>query len=208
MEQNEGYLKTQWPKIREKLLNGQYRRKAVRRVEISKPGGRDAGIGNTNGGGPADPANHFACPAANDRLTFSEFSFGFRPGQSAHDAVRKAQSYVQEGYQIVVDIDLEKFFDRLNHDILMGRLAKRISDKRDLRVMRRYLQAGIMENGVVMKGREGMPEGSPLPRSWRTSSWMTWTRNWKEEDTDLRAMPTTATSTSEANVQGNGFFTH
>jgi len=162
IEQTAEYLKTQWPRIREELLIGTYRPQAVRRVEIPKPGGgvRELGI-----------------PTVVDRLiqqslvqvlqpvidpTFSEFSYGFRPGRSAHEAVEQARQYVQDGYQIVVDIDLEKFFDRVNHDILMDRLAKKIPDKGILRLIRRYLQAGIMANGVVMERSEGTPQGSPL----------------------------------------------
>ena len=162
IEETAESLKTQWPKIREELSNGTYRPQAVRRVEIPKPGGgvRELGI-----------------PTVVDRLiqqallqvlqplidpTFSEFSYGFRPGRSAHDAVRQAQHYVQEGFQIVVDVDLEKFFDRVNHDILMDRLAKRIADKRILRLIRRYLQAGIMGHGVVEERSEGTPQGGPL----------------------------------------------
>ena len=94
--------------------------------------------------------------------TFSEFSFGFRPGRNAHGAVRTAKQYVQDGYQIVVDVDLEKFFDRVNHDILMDRLAKRIADKRILQLIRRYLQAGIMADGVTMERTDGIPQGGPL----------------------------------------------
>ena len=94
--------------------------------------------------------------------TFSAYSYGFRPGRNAHQAVRQAKKYIAEGYEWVVDIDLEKFFDRVNHDILMGRLAKRIKDKRVLRIIRRYLQAGIMVNGVVQERWEGTPQGEPL----------------------------------------------
>ena len=93
---------------------------------------------------------------------FSEFSYGFRPSRSAHDAVLQAQRYVQEGFQVVVDVDLEKFFDRVNHDILMDRLAKRIADKAVLRLIRRYLQAGIMADGLVLEREQGTPQGGPL----------------------------------------------
>jgi len=94
--------------------------------------------------------------------TFSEHSYGFRPGRGAHGAIRAAQGYIQEGRRWVVDCDLEKFFDRVNHDVLMGRLAKRITDKRLLRLIRRYLEAGMMSNGIVMERREGTPQGGPL----------------------------------------------
>jgi RNA-directed DNA polymerase len=162
IEQTAEFLKTRWTKIRMELFGGSYRPQAVRRVEIPKPGGgmRELGI-----------------PTVVDRLiqqallqvlqplidpTFSEHSYGFRPGRGAHDAVLQAQRHVQEGFQIVVDVDLEKFFDRVNHDILMDRLAKRIDDKAVLRLIRRYLQAGIMANGVVVGRSEGTPQGGPL----------------------------------------------
>jgi RNA-directed DNA polymerase len=162
IEQTAEYLKSHWPEIRDPLLSGQYRPQAVRSVEIPKPTGgvRQLGI-----------------PTVIDRLiqqallqvlhplidpTFSRHSYGFRPGRSAHDAVRQAQRYVEEGFQTVVDVDLEKFFDRVNHDILMDRLAKRIDDKGVLRLMRRYLEAGAMRNGVAMDRVEGTPQGGPL----------------------------------------------
>jgi group II intron reverse transcriptase/maturase len=156
------YLKTHWPRIRESLLDGSYRPRPVRRVQIPKPDGgvRELGI-----------------PTVTDRLiqqallqvlqpkidpTFSEHSYGFRPGRRAHDAVLNAQRYVQDGYRVVVDVDLEKFFDRVNHDILMERLSRRITDKAVLRLIRRYLVAGIMDGGVVMQRHEGTPQGGPL----------------------------------------------
>lgn len=162
IEETGAYLKEQWPQIREEIISGTYRPQAVRRVEIPKPTGgtRELGI-----------------PTVIDRMiqqallqvlqplidpTFSEFSYGFRPGRSAHDAVRQAQQYAQDGYQVVVDVDLEKFFDMVNHDILMDRLAKHVADKAVLRLIRRYLQAGIMANGVVMDRSEGTPQGGPL----------------------------------------------
>ena len=156
------YLKTEWPNIRASVLDGSYRPEPVRRVGIPKPGGgtRELGI-----------------PTVVDRLiqqallqvlqplidpTFSEHSHGFRPGRSAHGAVLEAQAYVQAGYRTVVDVDLEKFFDRVNHDILMDRLAKRIADKPVLRLIRRYLQAGILTHGVHSARFEGTPQGGPL----------------------------------------------
>ena len=156
------YLVERWEAIRAQLLDGTYQPKPVRRQEIPKSGGgvRELGI-----------------PCVLDRFiqqailqvlqptfdpTFSKHSYGFRPGRSAHQAVCEAQKYIQEGRRVVVDVDLEKFFDRVNHDVLMGRLAKRIGDKRMLKVIRRYLNAGIMVHGVVMERYEGTPQGGPL----------------------------------------------
>jgi RNA-directed DNA polymerase len=156
------YLKQAWPDIRARLLAGTYRPEPVRSVGIPKPGGgvRELGI-----------------PTVVDRLiqqallqvlqpcidrTFSHSSYGFRPGRSAHDAVLKAQQHVQAGYAVVVDVDLEKFFDSVNHDILMERMAKRIADKRVLGLIRRYLQAGILVHGAVIERGQGMPQGGPL----------------------------------------------
>jgi RNA-directed DNA polymerase len=156
------HLRAHWPALREQLLAGAYQPTAVRRHEIAKTGGgkRELGIPTV--------VDRFIQQAILQVLgprfdpTFSQHSYGFRPRRSAHDAVVQAQRYVSEGRRIVVDVDLEKFFDRVNHDVLMGRLAKRIEDKRLLRLIRRYLEAGVMANGVVMERHEGTPQGGPL----------------------------------------------
>lgn len=156
------HLWDHWSEIKSSLLDGSYRPSPVKRQEIPKPGGgvRELGI-----------------PTVVDRLiqqallqvlqpqfdpTFSEHSYGFRPGRSAHGALRAAQRYVQEGRRVVVDVDLEKFFDCVNHDVLMGKLSKRIADKRVLRLIRRYLQSGMMANGMLLERRKGTPQGGPI----------------------------------------------
>jgi RNA-directed DNA polymerase len=156
------YLMEHWEEVREQLLDRTYQPKAVLRREIPK---RDGGM------------RELGIPCVLDRLiqqailqvlqprfdaSFSAHSYGFRPGRSAHDAVMAAQRYVQEGRHWVVEVDLEKFFDRVNHDVLMGRLARRISDPRLLRLIRRYLNAGMMADGVVTERLEGTPQGGPL----------------------------------------------
>ena len=156
------YLKQHWPAIRERLLNGTYEPKPVRRVEIPRPDGgvRKLGIPTV--------LDRFIQQAVMQVLqrrwdsTFSEHSYGFRPGRSAHQAVAQAQRYIADGYDWVVDLDLEKFFDRVNHDKLMGRLAQRIDDKRLLKLLRAFLNAGVMENGLVSPSVEGTPQGGPL----------------------------------------------
>lgn len=156
------WLQEHWEGVREQLLASSYRPQPVKRQIIPKTGGGERELG---------------IPTVLDRLiqqallqvlqpifdpTFSDHSYGFRPGRRAHDAVRRAQGYVQEGRRWVVDVDLEKFFDRVNHDILMGRLAKRVEDKRVLRLIRQYLEAGVMIHGVVMERHEGTPQGGPI----------------------------------------------
>jgi RNA-directed DNA polymerase len=156
------YLKENWSKIRESLDQQTYRPSPVRRVEIPKPDGgvRLLGIPTV--------LDRMLQQAIAQRLTplfeplFSNHSYGFRPGRSAHDAVKQAQAYIQEGYEWAVDIDLEKFFDRVNHDILMAKVARVVKDKRVLKLIRAYLESGVLVNGVVIEAEEGTPQGGPL----------------------------------------------
>src|SRR6059058_4807721 len=157
-----GYLKQHWPSIREQLLRGTYQPRPVRRVEIPKPDGgvRKLGIPTV--------LDRFIQQAVMQVLqrrwdrTFSNHSYGFRPGRSAHQAVAQAQQYIAAGYCWCVDLDLEKFFDRVSHDKLMARIATRISDRRLLKLIRAFLKAGVMEGGLVSPVDEGTPQGGPL----------------------------------------------
>jgi RNA-directed DNA polymerase len=163
VEQLKPYLVEHWPHIKEELLAGRYQPASVRGVEIPKPGGKGVRV--------------LGIPTVLDRLIqqamhqmlvpifdpgFSSSSYGFRPGRSALDAVRAAQSHIADGGRIVVDFDLEKFFDRVNHDVLLARVARKVEDKRVLRLIRRYLQAGLMRDGLVTARTEGTPQGGPL----------------------------------------------
>jgi RNA-directed DNA polymerase len=156
------YVSEHWADIRQQLLMGVYKPQPVRRVQIPKPGGGQRGLG---------------IPTVLDRLIqqallqvltpifdpeFSPYSYGFRPGKSAHDAVLQAQAHIQAGYRWTVDMDLEKFFDRVNHDILMSRVARKVKDKRALKLIRVYLNAGVMDNGIAVRTEEGTPQGGPL----------------------------------------------
>ena len=162
VEELPDYLREHWPRIREELLCGEYIPQPVKRVTIPKPGGgtRELGVPVALDRFIQQAMLHALTPLLDP--TFSPCSYGFRPGKSAHQAVEQAKTYIADGYVWVVDFDLEKFFDRVNHDILMGRLAMRIADKRLLKLIRRYLQAGVMVHGVVQERWEGTPQGGPL----------------------------------------------
>jgi len=156
------YLKEHWPTIRAQLLDGSYKPQPVRRVDIPKASGGTRALGIPT------VLDRFIQQAVMQVLqadwdpTFSEHSFGFRPGRSAHQAVARAQAFIASGHGIVVDLDLEKFFDRVNHDILMGLVAKRVTDKRILKLIRGFLTAGVLIDGLVGPMEEGTPQGGPL----------------------------------------------
>lgn len=162
VQQLDEHLKTHWGEIKEQLLDGSYQPSAVLGIQIPKPNGgvRQLGIPTV--------VDRLIQQAIQQVLTpifdpgFSESSYGFRPGRSAHQAVLSAREFVRSGKRWVVDMDLEKFFDRVNHDILMSRIARKVKDKRLLRIIRRYLQAGIMQDGLASQRVEGTPQGSPL----------------------------------------------
>ena len=155
-------LKTHWPEHKEALLNGRYQPQPVRKVEIPKPGGgvRQLGIPTVLDRLIQQALHQILSPIF--ETGFSDFSYGFRPGRRAGQAVQQARTYAESGNRWVVDLDLEKFFDRVNHDILMSRVARQIKDKRILKLIRAYLESGICEGGLVTAKKTGTPQGGPL----------------------------------------------
>ena len=162
VEELPAYLKENWKRIRKELMEGRYAPLAVKRVEIPKATGgvRQLGIPSV--------VDRFIQTALQQVLqkhwdgTFSQYSYGFRPGKSQHQAIKQAQEYVSSGLRYIVDIDLEKFFDRVNHDVLMSRIGRRVKDKQVLKLIRSFLNAGMMEEGLVKPTEEGVPQGGPL----------------------------------------------
>jgi RNA-directed DNA polymerase len=198
------WLHAHWSHVKVELLEDRYEPSPVRRVEIPKPGGKGM--------------RKLGIPTVLDRLIqqalhqalspmfdpgFSERSYGFRPGRSAHDAVKQARADASEGRRWVVDLDLEKFFDRVNHDVLMSRVARKVTDKRVLRLIRKYLRAGVMDGGVTSPTRARRRAGR-CRRCCPTSCWMTWTRSWSDGGTRFVATPTTATFTCGRGAAGSG----
>ncbi len=197
------HLKVHWRTIREQLLQGTYRPQPVKRVEIPKSGGgvRKLGIPTV--------LDRFVQQSVLQVLqrrwdpTFSEHSFGFRPGRSAHQAVAQAQQYVREGYTVVVDFDLENFFDGVNHDRLMSRIADRVSDKRMLHLIRSFLTAGVVEMGVVGLTKAGTPQGGPLSPLLSNVVLTSWTASSSGVGIDSVVTQMTQTSTCVASVPAN-----
>jgi RNA-directed DNA polymerase len=203
-EQLRGHLQTDWLRIKAALLADTYKPQAVRRVEIPKPDGGKRLLG---------------IPSVVDRLiqqallqvltpifdpAFSDYSFGFRPKRSAHQAVELARQYIEAGYDWVVDIDLERFFDTVGHDKLMARVWRRVKDKRVLHLIRRYLQAGVMLEGVVVTSEEGTPQGARSHHCLRTSCSMASTGSWPSVVTVSCAMRMTAISTCAVSGRASG----
>jgi len=195
-----GHLRRHWGIIRERLLAGKYNPSPVRRAEIKKPDGgtRVLGIPNVQDRFVEQLLVQVMTPIFDPG--FSPSSYGYRPGKSAHDAVKQAQKYAQEGRTWVVDIDFEKFFDHIHHDILMTRIGRTIRDKRVLRLIGKYLRHGVLMEGVVIRSEEGTPQGDRCPLCWPTSTSTPWIRNWRSAGTCSADTLTTVTFTSVAKV--------
>ena len=198
------WLKVHWPSVKQALLEGRYLPHVVRAVDIPKASGgmRTLGVPTV-----VDRLIQHALHQVMQPLyepTFSRASYGFRPKHTAHQAVGRVQEYIREGKRWVVDIDLENFFDRVNHDVLMSRVARVVSDVRVLKLIRRFLEAGMMREGLVQARKEGTPQGGPLSPLLSNILLRTWTGSWKGASSRFAASRMTATSTCAVAWLANG----
>jgi len=198
------YLKAHWPRHRQELLEGTYQPQPVRQVEIPKPGGgkRQLGIPTVLDRFIQQALHQVLSPVSEPG--FSKSGYGFRPGRNAAQAVLKAREYVEVGHHWIVDIDLEAFFDRVNHDMLMARVARQVKDKRGLKLIRGYLESGVCEEGLVTARRQGTPQGGPLSPLLSNILLTNGTGNWISAGTGSVATPMTAPSTSRARRREHG----
>lgn len=197
------HLKQHWPTLRERLLADAYHPSPVRAATIPKPKGgvRQLGIPTVTDRLIQQALSQVLMPVFDPE--FSASSYGYRPKHSAKQAVSAMKAHVTAGHRWVVDLDLKAFFDRVNHDLLMARVARRVDDKRVLRLIRRYLEAGMFQHGLPTPRRQGTPQGGPLARYWRTSCWTIWTRSWNAEATASAATPMTFRCTSTVGGQAS-----
>ena len=204
VKQLESHLRRHWESVRAKLLAGTYTPSPVRRVEIPKP------TGGTRALGIPTVLDRFVQQLVLQELQpifeplFSEHSYGFRPGRSAHDAVRAAREFVRQGKSWVVDIDITKFFDRVHHDKLMHRIGQVVRDKRLLRLIGSYLRSGVLVEGVYWRQPKARRKVGRCRRCWRTSIWTPWTRNWSDAGWPSVATRTTAICMSAVPVRRRG----
>ncbi len=185
------FARENWSAIRESLSDGSYQPLPVKRVEIPKQSGgtRPLGIPSVTDRLIQQAISQVLVPIFDPE--FSDFSYGFRPGRSAHDAVYKVRDYIKEGFRIAVDMDLSKFFDTVNHDVLMHRVARKTKDKRVLKLIGKYLRAGVVVNGRRQVTRRVFPKVARYPHFWLISFWMIWIKSLRRGDTGLSAMPMT-----------------
>jgi hypothetical protein len=210
VDQLADFCEAHWEGVREQLLNGTYRPQPVREVQIPKPNGgvRTLGIPTVLDRLIQQALHQVLCPIFDP--TFSQHSYGFRPGRSPHQAVQAARDHIAAGHRWVVDMDLEKFFDRVNHDVLMARVGRRVKDRRVIVLIYRYLRSGMMAGGLISPRSQGTPppgRAAHCLHCCRTTSggcWMIWTRSWSVAATASCVTPTTATSMCGRSERASG----